>query len=429
MEFASFSDYVESKRESALGCIACGQCLDSCPIFPSMKFKHVGAATLMERINEALAEGQFSEEAYDTAYSCMGCGLCAKYCPSGISVPSLMHLARVELGKRGRKAPDLYQLMTPRVPHNFVNLLGGLQMKPSMTRWYSKAPSNAPEVDVVLFLGCYILSMPNAVFTLLDILEKMNIKFVALGGNDLCCGAGDYFAGNMDNAGRMAGELVSNIMAFKPKQVLFECGGCYSWYAFIAPKFLDVPFKPQHLSQFLCDNLDKLHFTKKVNKVVTYHDSCVLGRGANEYDAPRKLLKAIPGVTLVEMKHHHEDASCCGGLTNFTWPDVTLDYRKGRCEEAREAGADLLAVTCPVCYLAFTGLDKNYQFKVIHDIVLIGEALGISYEDKIKAYAYSNDVDRIVNEAEDNLRANNLESARTKRMLKEYLKCICPKAI
>jgi len=429
MEFACFSEYVESERKAALECITCGQCLESCPIFPFMKFKDLGPVILMERVNEALAGGKYSEEAYETIYSCMACGLCASQCPVGVSTPLLMHLARIELGKNGYKAPELFESITPRVPYNLVQVLGGLQMKPSMARWYYRAPKDAPQVDVVLFLGCYILSMPNVVFTLLDILEKMEVSFVALGSNDLCCGLGYFLIGDLDTAGSMAGELLANIMAFKPKHVLFECGGCYSQYAFIAPKFMDVPFKPEHLSQFLFNNLDKLKFTKEVNKTVTYHDSCGLGRGANEYDAPRRLLSAIPGVTLVEMKHHHEDASCCGGLINFSRTEVTLDYRKARLKEAIDTGADILAVTCPLCHLAFTGLDKNHRLKVVHDIVLLGEAMGISYEDKIKTYAYGGDVDRIVSEGEENLRANNLESVQVKSMLQKYLKCINPEDI
>jgi len=409
------------KRELLRECIACGICLENCPVFPSMKFNHLGTTELIERILKVLEEGLISEEVYDTLWSCMGCAQCRQWCPVDIAPWELFSLARLEMTNRGQKPPPLAYQFVPG-PYSLYSILSALQVKPSSVRWLTRAPEDARPVDVVLFLGCYVLALPNIIFTLLDILERMGIDFVVLGGGGLCCGAGYGFVGDIKDVERAAGETLFSIMAFKPKTVVCQCGTCYGRFATRLSQFSDVPLQCQHYPQFLVDNLDKIRFTKSINKVVTYHDHCNLRRaGGGDYEAARKLLQAIPGVTLVEMEHNREDALCCGGLANFTYPDVTRGFRDVRLEEAKAAGAELLVTTCPSCYTAFAGLEEGYPFKVTHDILLLGEAMGINYEDKFKGYLYCDDLDSIIEEARGNIETNNLDPAEVKRLLPLYL--------
>jgi len=275
---------------------------------------------------------------------------------------------------------------------------------------------------VVVWLGCFVLGLPNIAFTLLDILESMGIDFVALGGNDLCCGMGYSFMGRgPEKSFAAAEELMANIMAFRPKTVVTECGSCWARFAFQMPQFLDVPVRFQHYPEFLAQNVDRLHFVQSINKVLTYQDHCNLRRAGVGYEAPRQLLQVIPGITLVEMAHNRENALCCGGLTIFTNPGVSRRLREERLEEARATGAELLVNTCPQCYSFFAGLETGYPLRISQDIVLLGEALGIHYEDQFKRYLYRDDVDNIIAEAEDNIEANNLDPDRVKQVVPVYL--------
>ena len=412
-------DIEETKRKLVEACVVCGVCLEDCPFFSSMKFQHLGATELIEKILKVLEGGEISEEAYDTVWSCAGCAQCQQWCPEGIA-PSLFGTARREMLNRGQKPPPLAYQLLPE-PYSFGSILSSLQTKPSSVRWLTKAPEDAKPVDMVVFLGCYILAMPNIVFTLLDILDRIGINFVAIGGDGLCCGSAYSFVGDANGADRAARESLANIVAFKPKMVLFECGTCYARFAFHLPQLLDIPFQCQLYTHFLLDNLDKIRFIKSINKVVTYHDSCDTRRGIGDYETPRKLLQAIPGITLVEMEHNREDSLCCGGLANITYPEVTRSVRKARLEEAKVVGAELLVTSCRSCYGAYAGFDEGYP-TVTHDIILLGEAMGINYENKFKAYLYRDDLDSVIEEARDNLESNNLDIDEVKRILPLYLK-------
>jgi Fe-S oxidoreductase len=97
----------------------------------------------------------------------------------------------------------------------------------------------------------------------------------------------------------------------------------------------------------------KLKPTSELNMKVTYHDPCFLGRHAGEYQAPREILKTIPGVKLVEMERNRENAFCCGGGSGNFYTDFFGGGQDSpsriRVREAAETGADVLAVACPSC--------------------------------------------------------------------------------
>jgi Fe-S oxidoreductase len=107
--------------------------------------------------------------------------------------------------------------------------------------------------------------------------------------------------------------------------------------------------------QFLAERLDQIkpRLKKPVPALVTYHDSCCLGRKTLHYDEPRALLQAIPGVKLVEMIQNRESALCCGGGSSTIYLDRYIQERvKERLADQRilqavATGAGVLAVACP----------------------------------------------------------------------------------
>ena len=84
---------------------------------------------------------------------------------------------------------------------------------------------------------------------------------------------------------------------------------------------------------------------------MTYHDPCDLGRGAREFDAPRNVLKAIPGVKFVELPNARENCNCCGGGGNLEMIDAGLStgIAKSKIEEALGTGADAIVTSCQQC--------------------------------------------------------------------------------
>jgi hypothetical protein len=117
---------------------------------------------------------------------------------------------------------------------------------------------------------------------------------------------------------------------------------------------------------------------------VTWHDSCHLGRASGVYEPPRDLIKAIPGVDLVEMSHHHEQAHCCGSvLTLVKDPPVAAGIGKVRLDEALEAGAEKVLAMCPCCQfqLRVSADKQQVPVEVVDLSRFAASALGYDFPD------------------------------------------------
>jgi Fe-S oxidoreductase len=77
-----------------------------------------------------------------------------------------------------------------------------------------------------------------------------------------------------------------------------------------------------------------------------------LGKRSDIYDEPRKVLKAIPGLELIELRRSRENSFCCGGGAGRVWTEeATPEKRPGvdRIKEALELRVDVIATACPFC--------------------------------------------------------------------------------
>src|SRR5690606_36912823 len=95
----------------------------------------------------------------------------------------------------------------------------------------------------------------------------------------------------------------------------------------------------------------KLKPVHEINETITFHDSCYLGRYNDVYDPPREILKAIPGVNLVEMKRNRQDGMCCGAGGGLMWMEEDAGHRVNvaRTEQAMEVSPGIISSGCPYC--------------------------------------------------------------------------------
>jgi Fe-S oxidoreductase len=89
----------------------------------------------------------------------------------------------------------------------------------------------------------------------------------------------------------------------------------------------------------------------EVNETITFHDSCYLGRYNEVYDPPRKILKSIPGVKLIEMERNRETAMCCGAGGGLMWMEEDTGSRinVARTEQAIVTKSSTISSGCPYC--------------------------------------------------------------------------------
>jgi len=136
------------------------------------------------------------------------------------------------------------------------------------------------------------------------------------------------------------------------KTVVFTCAECFSTFSNLETYGLKKEFDGMHISQYLAGLLKEEKFSlQHIKKRVAFHDPCYLGRHQGEYEAPRSILAAVPGLELVEMPRNRKNAWCCGagGGVQEAFEEYSQWIAAERFEEIKHVKAELLITSRPGC--------------------------------------------------------------------------------
>jgi Fe-S oxidoreductase len=135
-----------------------------------------------------------------------------------------------------------------------------------------------------------------------------------------------------------------------------------------------------HAAEYLAGLMDQGRLAlRETNLTVAYHDPCDLGRKSGVYEAPRRVLQGIPGLTLVEMVDNREEALCCGGGGNLEThdPDLVTSISSRRLSQAQAAGAQAIVSACQQCErtLAAAARRERVRIRVLDIAEIVWDAL------------------------------------------------------
>ncbi|MGW8321301.1 MAG: (Fe-S)-binding protein, partial [Thermodesulfobacteriota bacterium] len=185
-----------------------------------------------------------------------------------------------------------------------------------------------------------------------EVLERADVDFGILGKNEICCGSTVLRVGDDESFRKIRAKNLESLNRTSAKTIVTACAGCFSTLTHEYKE--DLKAEVKHIVEFVDDLIQegKLTFTKSLDLEVTYHDPCHVGRYCGIYDAPRNILKALPGVTFTEMQRIREWSWCCGagGGCRTAYPEEIAGFAaEARLEEAFETGARTLVTCCPFC--------------------------------------------------------------------------------
>ncbi|MBU0513911.1 MAG: (Fe-S)-binding protein [Proteobacteria bacterium] len=143
----------------------------------------------------------------------------------------------------------------------------------------------------------------------------------------------------------------------------------------LAPEARLPPIR--HYTQLLDELIRHGRITpdRPVNRLAVYHDPCYLGRRLGIFDEPRRVLRAVPGLRLVEMELSRERSFCCGGGGGRMWvePAGETSMARLRAGQAAETGAELLITACPWCLVMLTDAVKTEGLEDRIEVVDLAE--------------------------------------------------------
>jgi len=368
-------------------CVKCGSCVEVCPVYTQNKQVEATMGGVFTSLKSIVKKtygfpGMFlgpknNQEALkeysDHPYLCTLCGRCALECPAFIDTKQVRTALRGFMVEKGSYPQPMDQLA--ETLQKVRNIIG----EPSEDRAAWVQALGEPPKDmfqrerarVVYFTGCVASYFPmtkRIPQSFVQILDKAGVDFTLLGGEEWCCGFPLIAAGMKKKAESYMEHNLEKVKEKGAESVVFACPSCYhTWTeACQAGNHLQL----FHSTQFLKKMIDegKIRFKEKMTKV-TYHDPCDLGRASGVYEAPREILRAIPGVELVEMEGNRDRCKCCGGGGNLEMvrPDLSAAMAQAKIEEIKATGADMVITACQQC---IRSIQSNARRKKIPIVVM-----------------------------------------------------------
>jgi heterodisulfide reductase subunit D len=368
--------------DEVVKCNRCGFCLPNCPIY---KVQGVESASPRGRnaITRAVIEGRlpWGPEIERSVFSCLGCGACTAACFPSLKTKEVVFQDRECLVSEGLY-PKIADTLARYVEENY-NISNEDNGERDEWRELSK---NVPEhvfekehAAVIYFVGCVASFFPlvqKIPVNMAGIMERAEVDFTILGGEEWCCGYPLIGAGMREKIKALMDHNLEKVRELGAKKIVFTCPSCYrTWKTFYQPE-IDMLTSSELLEYLLSERKISV---KKINATVTYHDPCDLGRNSGIFDAPRAVLKSIPGIRLVELPNNRQLTMCCGGGGNLEMVDADLSGQvaKMKIEEILKTGADMVVTSCQQCVRSISTRARRQKIDlVVKDLTeLVAEAM------------------------------------------------------
>jgi heterodisulfide reductase subunit D len=361
----------EECGENVYLCYQCERCSSGCPTVAEMRYR---PAQMMRMVQFGLEDSLATDA---SVWRCLGCDMCTAHCPHDLSVRRLVEVMRQHVMQRRYLADGVEALGEDKALQTGIRALGMMgerigtyhnvsgEDNAARLAWTDNLEEK-PEglvqdsgAEWAYFVGCVSAMFPMSYGIpqgFAAVLGRAGVSFTTLGEDEWCCGFPMLMAGQLEQAEVMIRHNVEHMRALGVPRLVTACPSCYHMWRHTYPDILgeSLGFEVFHAVELLRDLVTEGRLELKEPKrtgVVTYHDPCDLGRKSGIYDAPREILRRVPGFTFVEMQQSGEYALCCGGggdLETFD-PDLVQEVAARRVAQAAEVGAMLLVSACPQC--------------------------------------------------------------------------------
>ncbi len=286
----------------------------------------------------------FEKELIESFYKCALCANCNEICPAGIDYINIVSTLREYFVKQGKLPEDQKLLRNNIVEHG--NPFAKDQKERG--RWLPPKYRMPQKAQYLYFVGCSnSYSSTRTARSIIRILETVKFDFTVLGSLENCCGDPLLRMGERNKAEKLIHDNLEQFKKLEVKTIFTSCAGCY--------KTLKTQYHSKaeviHISRLFegLINSGTLEFKKDYRNKIIYFDGCDIGRHCETYEEPRNVLKAVPGVELMEFDYNRAEAVCCGGPFASSDPVLAAKIAGDRVREAEQKGADIIATSCPTC--------------------------------------------------------------------------------
>ena len=380
----------------AYSCSQCGYCTEACTQYRGYHWESQTPRGKWFWLREYMAGREpWDPHMVESILGCTTCEACNRACSSVLPIEaSWMKLRGTLVTGQGLATFPLFEAMAASLRREGNCWLG---RRADRTAWLPDdlAATHGPDraAPALYLTGCTACYLERDVcIGTARLLDAAGVDFAVMGERESCCGMPMLVAGKTDLFVETLRQNLQAVHDAGARTVVTSCAACDLAWRHLYPEWarklgLRYDVEPRHYSEIVAERLEagQLVFPPREGEPlrVAWHDSCHLGRASGVYDAPRRLVAALPNVALVELPHHHDDTRCCGGVvTLIRDPQVAGELARGVLDEVRETGAAAILSLCPCCQLQFR-LAGDAGVAVMDLAHLAAEALGHTLPDPL----------------------------------------------
>jgi Fe-S oxidoreductase len=343
----------------------CAMCADMCK-YSCPTYLAAGRETLspqkMARLIVYNEKGLLEDEKrfLDLMFQSAMCGACSRHCIyDDYDLRKFIHEARVKAFDRGVIPEDAKKRV--ETFKRFGNPNG------------EREPIDKGTGDLGYFISCSSYKDQDLLKATEKLLSKSGLAIRRFGGGDICCGAPLYYAGDMEGFRQASLKMKAEIETRQVRRLVVDCPTCIKMMTKTYREIgVELPVEIMHTTQFIEALLKqgKLNFRKK-NKIVTFHDPCILSYDLAMSGVPREIITAL-GFNLKEPVYSGEHTHCCGGAYGAKIGDHRLKdaVTSMRVNELRNAAADIYVTACPTCKSVLSEINMKYITELVAERII-----------------------------------------------------------
>ncbi len=392
-------DFSWKQLLDAEACVSCGRCEENCPAFISGKplsprkvmqdiLSQMETRSPLPLLNSGITR--------DEIWSCTACMACIEHCPVFIEpMDKVIDIRRFETMGKGLPPLETRSLIRNLELFGDVQGMGRAHRRDwAFNRDVPLFHGEGPDPEILLWVGCSGAFHPRyleVTRAMVKILKAAGIPFGILGKDELCCGDPVRRIGEEALFLELAQKNIEHFKKYKVQKIVTLCPHCYNTLRNEYPHLEQegragekMSLNVVHAVEYVMDLIERkgIHPRYPVDKTITFHDPCYLGRGNRVYEPPRRIIESLPGARLIELKRRRENGFCCGGGGGGMWIHEHLGRRINaiRAEEVAESRAELLGTACPYCLTMLDDGLKSLEMErpaEVRDIIeLVASSIG-----------------------------------------------------
>jgi Fe-S oxidoreductase len=346
-------------------CTECGRCTNACPA--NTVGKELSPRDIILDLQGLLHQSRISNLASpiinavpatstEALWQCTTCAACVEACPVFIEqMPKIVDMRRY-LVMEEADFPDTMQDAVTSMETRGHPFKGTQATRVDWTDGLDiKTINEAREAEVILWVGCggaLIERNQKVTRSIAQLLQTANVNFAILGREEKCTGDPARRIGNEFLFETLAKENTEKLNKYGVKKIITSCPHCFNTFRNEYPQY-GGNYEVFHHSEYLAKLVEqgKLQPSDKLDKKITFHDPCYLGRHNEVYDAPRQLVQISAKRGLTEVANSRHNSFCCGGGGGMSFVEEPKDKRvnQARAQQLLDTGAEIVAVGCPFC--------------------------------------------------------------------------------